>query len=758
VSDLHQRLRERSAERELEARLGLFDATTMGVGALMGAGLYVLVGIAAAEAGPSLWAAYLACGVLTLLSVWMYGDLAARLPVAGGGYIYAYRTLGSFWGFMVGWNLAVGSVFACALYAIGFAWYFGSFLPEAWAGPVLQRALSAGIAVGLTALALRGGRGGVRAQRWFTWSNVAVVLVLALAALTVARGENFSPALPNGMAGIGGAISLVYLSFFGYQLIANSAEEVRDAPRTVPRAMLLAMLVAMGCYVFTAAAAVAAVPWTELAESEAPLVLVAGRALGVFGTVLVGVGGVLASLGALNSTLVAQSRQIYAMGRDRMLPALLGEVNEGRGVPVAATLAGAAAVMVVVLMGDPAFIARAANFALIFSMMPLSVALHRLFAERREAGEAVALWRRLVPWAALVANAALLMTLDFASLTFGGTLVAAGCLAFFTYSHSSERRGQAGLSVALAKRDRLDLPWLRRGDRVLVPVANPETQGCLMSISQGLLPPTGGEVVALSVVEAADGVSYRQTLQQSELTGPAVLAMERMLVLGDELGVTVQPLVRAARDLAEGISHAAAEEACRVVVMGWSAADEASPSSLLEAVMERTRSDFVFVASRRKGPLKRVGVPLASARNLDLMGKVAAALAADQDGEIVYLTVVPRHFEIGDMQQARYAQIQAMTRHSFLLPWRSELIRSDNPYEAILERSRSLDALVIGSAAADPWQRCGVGAFSSMLANNADCSVVVVRTAVSLERVLPTELGSLRQLADSTLRPPQPRG
>ena len=204
--DYGERLRAKVSETGPEASIGLFDATTLGVGALMGAGLYVLVGVAAAEAGPSLWLAYLLCGLLTCLSMVMYGDLAMRLPVTGGGYAYAYRTLGSFWGFLVGWTLAVGSVFACALYAVGFAAYFGAFLPEAWREAIGLRLLACGIVLGLTALAMRGGSGGMRLQRWMTWGNVGVLAVLSVAAFIQLDTGNFSPALPHGFGGIGGAL------------------------------------------------------------------------------------------------------------------------------------------------------------------------------------------------------------------------------------------------------------------------------------------------------------------------------------------------------------------------------------------------------------------------------------------------------------------------------------------------------------------------------------------------------------------------
>ena len=117
-----------------ERTMGLFGATTLGIGSLMGAGIYVLIGLAAGHAGPSAWLSYLICGMLCLLSVLMFGELSRRMPVAGGGYSFAYNVLGSLGGFLTGWLLVLGSIFACAMYATGFAYYFSSIfthqLPE----------------------------------------------------------------------------------------------------------------------------------------------------------------------------------------------------------------------------------------------------------------------------------------------------------------------------------------------------------------------------------------------------------------------------------------------------------------------------------------------------------------------------------------------------------------------------------------------------------------------------------------------------
>ena len=158
-------------------------------------------------------------------------------------------------------------------------------------------------------------------------------MALIVSAAGKADIANVKPMFPNGLRGIGGAIAIIYVSFFGYQLIANTAEEIIHPEKTVPRAMFLSMIVSLVFYVALAILSVLVVPWQTLAQSNAPLVDVAVKGLGRWGWLLIAAGGVLASAAALNSTLLAQARQIFAMGKDGFLPALLGRIHAGQTDP-----------------------------------------------------------------------------------------------------------------------------------------------------------------------------------------------------------------------------------------------------------------------------------------------------------------------------------------------------------------------------------------------------------------------------------------
>ncbi len=727
-STLHQRLLERAQPLGFKTSMGLFGGVTLGVGALMGAGLYVLVGLAAAETGAGAWVAYASCGALTFLTVLQFAALARRLPVSGGGYVYAYRQLGSFWGFVVGWHLAVGSIFACALYATGFGHYLGSFFPSLAGAPWALRAVAAAVTVVLTLLAVMAGRVGERIQKLLTWGNVLVLLVLAGGAALIAAPENLAPVLPSGIGGVAGAVSIIYVSFFGFQLIANNAEEIRDPRRNVPLAMILSLLIAWAIYVLVAVLAVAAVPHRELAGTDAPLALVASRAMGRGGLVLVGAGGILASAAALNSTLVSQARQIFAMGRDHLLPAVTGRLTRKSRIPAAALALGGALTVVVVSTADVAFIARAANFSLLVSMLPVSLALHRIQRHER-----VSLPARLLPFLALLANGAMLFTLDRWSLAFGGGILVTGCLVFLGYSYVSEKRGRAALSIRLDEADSRSPALLRQGERILLPQSNPATQEALMSISQAILLPAGGEIVVLSVVRKQAGLSPREVLQTLEPDHRALKVLDRVIGIESHPAVKVRPVIRAAEGLPEGIAHAALEEGCRLIVMGWASEDGSSPSALLDEVTSRSSTDVIFYQHKGGGAPRKVGVCLGGkGGNLPLMVRVATALAERSGGSVHYMTVVPGKPDAERMKLAMQNLMDALRAHASTVPSGTEVVRDDDALEAIVRFSRTVDVLVIGSLKSGAFKASEIGSFAARVAERSHCSVVVVRRTSTL--------------------------
>ncbi|MFF9912314.1 APC family permease [Streptomyces sp. NPDC013457] len=329
----------------LRRTLGVFDAVVIGLGSMVGAGIFVALGPAAEAAGAGLLPALGVAAVVAYCNAMASARLAALYPASGGTYVYGRERLGAFWGYLAGWAFVVGKTASCAAMALT----AGAYL---W--PEQAHAVAVAAVVALTAV----NYGGVQKSALLTRAIVALVLAV-LAAVVVASLS--SGAVDLGRLALDGEVTasgmlqaagLLFFAFAGYARIATLGEEVRDPARTIPRAVPLALGIALAVYAAVAVSVLAVLGPQALAASPAPLAD-AARASGAGWLVpVVTVGAAVAALGSLLSLILGVSRTTLAMARDRHLPSGLAAVHPRSQVPHRAELAVGAVVAVVAATVD----------------------------------------------------------------------------------------------------------------------------------------------------------------------------------------------------------------------------------------------------------------------------------------------------------------------------------------------------------------------------------------------------------------------
>ena len=330
---------------ELKRHLGVLDAVVIGLGAMVGAGIFAALAPAASAGGSGLLPALALAAAVAYCNATSSARLAARYPQSGGTYVYGRERLGDFWGYLAGWGFVVGKTASCAAMALT----VGSY---AWPGRAHAVAVAAVVALSAVNYA------GVRKSAWLTRGIVAVVLaVLAAVVVACLTGRAAEPAhLRVGsnvtLGGVLRAAGLLFFAFAGYARIATLGEEVRDPRRTIPRAIPLALGITLVVYAAVAVAVLTVLGPDRLAHTAAPLAG-AVRAAGVPGLApVVRVGAAVAALGSLLALLLGVSRTALAMARDRHLPHALAAVHPRFQVPHRAELAVGAVVAVLAATTD----------------------------------------------------------------------------------------------------------------------------------------------------------------------------------------------------------------------------------------------------------------------------------------------------------------------------------------------------------------------------------------------------------------------
>ena len=328
---------------ELHRRLGTPDAVVIGLGSMIGAGVFVVFGPAAASAGPGLLIALAAAATVAYCNATSSARLASLYPHSGGTYVYGRERLGPFWGYLAGWSFVVGKLASCAAMALT-VWLY------VW--PAYAHAVAVGAVVALTAVNYRGIGKSALATRVIVAVVLAVLAGVVAAVMISGRADPARVTLTGGSpTGVLQAAGLLFFAFAGYARIATLGEEVRDPARTIPRAIGIALTMTFAVYAVLAVTLMA-ILGPGLATATAPLAD-AVRAAGAGGLEpVVRIGAAVAALGSLLSLILGVSRTGLAMARDGHLPAALAAVHPRYRVPHRAEVAVGVVVATVAAVAD----------------------------------------------------------------------------------------------------------------------------------------------------------------------------------------------------------------------------------------------------------------------------------------------------------------------------------------------------------------------------------------------------------------------
>lgn len=398
---------------DLHRRLGLSDAVALGLGSMIGAGVFVVWGPAAASAGGWLFAGLAVAALVAWCNATSSAQLAARHPSAGGTYLYGREELGPWWGFVAGWGFVVGKTASAAAMALTAVTYL---TPPGW----WQRPAAALAVVALAAVNYRGITKTAALTRVLLVA-VGAVLVAFLAATLPGVAAPAAPSGPvHGPAGVLQSAGLLFFAFAGYARIATLGEEVRDPRRTIPRAIWIALGAVVVLYALIGVATVGTLGVDAVAASPTPVLDAALASPAPWLAPAVRVAGGLAALGALLGLIAGIGRTALAMARHRDLPAPLAAVHPRFGVPHVAEVAVGAVVAGLVLVADLRGVIGFSSFGVL-----LYYAVANLAAWRQTQGR---LAPRAVQGVGLVLCLLLVATLPLPSVLAGAAVFAVGLL------------------------------------------------------------------------------------------------------------------------------------------------------------------------------------------------------------------------------------------------------------------------------------------------------------------------------------------
>ncbi len=443
--------------RPLERSIGLFRLVMLGVGATVGTGIFVILSAAVPEAGPAILVSFLLAAVTAGLTALCYAELASALPLSGSSYSYAYATLGELAAFLVGACLLLEYAVSASAIAVGWGQYlnevFGALLgwtmPDSISQPPGRGGyvnLPAIVLIGLcTLLLLRGTAASTAINAFLVVLKLAVLAFFAVVALTAFEPANLTPFAPLGWAGIGTAASTIFFSYVGLDTISTASEEVRDPARTLPLGILLSLVIVTAIYLLVALAGIGAQPWTHFAGQDAGLAVILRNVTGTpWPALVLSIGAVISIFSVTLVTMYGQTRILFAMSRDGLLPRLFQRVDRRSRSPNANTLAVALFVASLAALVPLDVLANLTSMGTLvaFTAVSLSVIILRRRRPDLPRGFRVPFYP-LVPLASLACCLMLIAALPRDTYLLFALWIAAALMIYAAYSQRHSRLARA---------------------------------------------------------------------------------------------------------------------------------------------------------------------------------------------------------------------------------------------------------------------------------------------------------------------------
>ncbi|WP_049934477.1 amino acid permease [Haloplanus natans] len=767
-------------ETELSRDMSLFDITFIGVGAMIGAGVFALTGFAAGLAGPALTIAFILNGFVALFTAVSYAELGAAFPEAGGGYLWVKEALVDPNGFYAGWMSWSAHAVACSLYAVTFGVFltefvvFGTSLTREFVffgflDRLLTEKILATLMVALFAyINYRGAEETGKAGVVVTFIKVVILGVfVAFGILATLNTPNWpskflnSPSFaPNGIIGVVGAVGFTYIAFEGYEIIVQSGEEVVNPGENVPKAVFYSLAIVVPIYVLVAFAALGGIsPTAELIEQasgvtgtpatvptwallgglgELGIIEAAGQFV-PYGVPLLLIAGLTATMSALNATVYSSSRVSFAMGRDRALPELFSAVHEEKRTPHWAILLSAVIIagMAVTLPIESVAASADIMFILLFVQVNWTVIkMRKTHPDLPRTFEVP-----YMPWPPLIGivlqfllTPFLLSALGmevglgpdshgFIALVTTAIWMGLGILVYYGYSKPKEKEKLEEETPTVATEE---TPPSDREQRILVPIANPESVEQLMRTAFDLAEDRNAEIEVMSVVTVPQQTPLDEgrkfVSEEREVLDRAIEFSEK-----ERPDVPVSGKIRIGHDVAKAILNTIEQDEADLVLMGWRGRGRRRDyvlGSNVDTVVTDAHCDVLVERIGADGEVGSILVPTAGGPHAEFAAETARAIARVNDAHVRVVYVAdPAETDSTDAQ----SMLDSTTELLEGVDTSTDIIEDERVAEAIVDYTDDYDLTVIGASREGLLQQLVFGAIPETVGQRASGTVIMAK-------------------------------
>ena len=771
-------------ETDLSRNMSLFDVTFIGVGAMIGAGVFALTGFAAGLAGPALTLAFLLNGFVATFTAVSYAELGAAFPEAGGGYLWVKEALADPNGFYAGWMSWFAHAVACSLYAVTFGTFllelihYAGYLPASQrvnlfgfiSGPLLEQIFAVGMVSLFAYINYRGAEETGTAGVIVTGIKVIVLgIFISFGILATVNSPNWtgkflaSPSFaPAGLFGIVGAMGFTYIAFEGYEIIVQSGEEVVDPGRNIPKAVFYSMIIVVPIYILVAFASVGGISVTEdlaqqagLAGQQAASWQILGKLgeLGIieaagqfvpYGVPLLLFAGLAATMSALNATVYSSSRVSFAMGRDRALPAIFERIDSEKRTPHVAIFVSAILIAVMAISLPIEAVAASADIMFILLFVQVNWTLIRMRQTHPDLPRTYTV--PFMPWPPLIGIVLQVLLTPFLIYTLGlqafgiGTSnhglfalittvvwMGLGLMVYYGYSKQQEAEQLEETTPTVVS----EITPSNAENQLVVPIANPENANQLMRTAVDIVDDRGGEILVMSVVTVP---------HQTPLSRGRQFIDDEREVLNEAMGIAeaedvpVSGTIRISHDVAQAILNTIEQYDSEGVLMGWKGEPNRQRRDIvlgsnIDRIAQEADADVLVerIGPDATGEAETVLLPTAGGEHAAFAAEIASAITDSDQSQIDIVHVVNPDADESERETAQELMESAESHIADAGTVTTQIIESEDVVDTIVEESEGYDMTLIGATREGVFSRFVFGSIPERIARDARSTVLMTK-------------------------------
>lgn len=735
---------------ELSRDLSLFHVTMMGVGMMVGAGVFLGIGNAIFHSGPGgVMLTFALNGLVAILTAMSYAELSSAIPRAGGAYNFARVAFGRRTSFIAGWMEWFASSIAGSAYAITFAIYLWHYLKGleilSFMGPdtMIAEKVTAGlITLVFIYINYKGASEAGKIGAIIALGQTLFLALIGIAGIVIvikdpSRINNFVPFMPMGWMKLFVTMGFTYVAFEGFEVIAQAGDETINPKQNLPKAMIYSVCIVSITYVAVAFATVVAVKagspgvdgevWRWIGNYKEKGFGEAIARIMPFANLFLTVAVIFASTSALNATIFSATRAVYALGRDRMLPGFMAKIAGKTKTPVIALCSTGALLIFVAVTLNTFNVASTASIMFLFLFFLVNVCairIRRNMADEMEYGFMTPLFP-LFPVTAIILQVIMVFHLhevSHAALIIGPSWIVIGFLVFHFYSKKHAKATDD--EIQLIEEEAIERDYDDTDYNVMVAVANPENALNMVRKTYNICGVKKPKIDLLHVVPVPVQLSLTDGSKEF-LTGKEGI-VEMMLYLAPLFPVTSS--IRYCRSVSRGILSAVKEKKTDLLILGWHGREgsgEFSLGSTIDPIIERSKVNVIIFKEGGDAIYKNILVPVSGGANSAFALETATMLADKEEGKVTVLNVDTGRYQF-DIDEFTEETSEKLSLNTEMIT--AKTIKSQDALNSILEQAEQYDMVVLGCTERKLIQQFWKPSFPEIVAQRCSKPVAIVKS------------------------------